>query len=137
TGDLWSAFNGVTSGFTPVYVPAGGSATITVQITPNGTAGSTQSGTLYVDDVTLAGLNGVFDLPNGDEVAAIPYSYRIRRVARKCWRPGPGSAQGPAFALRAISPKCAFWPHSGSSRPGPRGIRLMVTNSTSRGISRS
>jgi hypothetical protein len=77
TGDLWSAFNGVTSGFTPVYVPAGGSATITVQITPNGTAGSTQSGTLYVDDVTLAGLNGVFDLPNGDEVAAIPYSYRI------------------------------------------------------------
>ena len=58
-------------------MPAGGSATITVQITPNGTAGSTQSGTLYVDDVTLAGLNGVFDLPNGDEVAAIPYSYRI------------------------------------------------------------
>jgi hypothetical protein len=77
TGDLWSSFNGVTSGFTPVYVPAGGSATITVQIAANGTAGSSQSGTLYVDDVTLAGLNGVFDLPNGDEIAAIPYSYQI------------------------------------------------------------
>jgi hypothetical protein len=77
TGDLWSAFNGVTSGFTPVYVPAGASVTITVHIRPNATAGSSQSGTLYVDDVTLAGLNGVFDLPDGDEVAAVPYSYRI------------------------------------------------------------
>jgi Subtilase family len=77
TGDLWSAFNGVTSGFTPVYVPAGGSATITVKITPNGAAGSSQSGTLFVDDVTLAGLNGIFDLPSGDEIAAIPYGYRV------------------------------------------------------------
>jgi hypothetical protein len=77
TGDLWSAFNGVTSGFAPVYVPAGGSATITVQIQPDGAVGSFQSGTLFVDDVTLAGLSGVFDLPDGDELAAIPYSYQI------------------------------------------------------------
>jgi hypothetical protein len=77
TGDLWSAFNGVTSGFTPVYVPAGDSATITVKITPNGSAGSLQSGTLFVDDVTLAGLDGIYDLPDGDEIAAIPYGYRI------------------------------------------------------------
>jgi hypothetical protein len=77
TGDLWSAFNGVTSGFTPVYVAAGGSATITVNITPNGPAGSFQSGTLFVDDVTLAGLDGIYDLPDGDELAAIPYGYQI------------------------------------------------------------
>lgn len=77
TGGLWSAFNGVTSGFAPVYGPAGGSATITVQIQPDGPVGSFQSGTLFVDDVTLAGLSGVFDLPDGDELAAIPYGYRI------------------------------------------------------------
>jgi hypothetical protein len=77
TGDLWSAFNGVTSGFTPVYVAAGDSATITVDITPNGSAGSFHCGTLFVDDVTLAGLDGIYDLPDGDELAAIPYGYRI------------------------------------------------------------
>jgi Subtilase family len=77
TGDLWSAANGVTSAFSPVYVPAGGSATIQVTITPSGSAGSTVSGTLFVDDVTLAGLYGVFDNPDGDELAAIPYSYTI------------------------------------------------------------
>jgi hypothetical protein len=78
TGDLWSAFNGVTTGFSPVYVPAGGTATITVKITPNGAPGSFQSGTLFVD-VALGGLNGIFDLPNGDELAVIPYSYQIAR----------------------------------------------------------
>jgi hypothetical protein len=77
TGDLWSAFNGVTSGFSPVYVPAGGSATIPVTITPSGSAGSTVSGTLFVDDVTIAGLYVGFDNPDGDEIAAIPYTYTI------------------------------------------------------------
>jgi hypothetical protein len=77
TGDLWSAFNGVTSGFSPVFVAPGASTTISVEITPNGSAGSWESGTLFVDDVTLAGVDGVFDLPNGDELAAIPYSYQI------------------------------------------------------------
>ena len=78
TGDMWSYFNDVTSTFSPVYVPAGGSATITVQITPNGTPGSSESGTLFVDDATIAGLYGLSTaLPNGDELAAIPYSYRV------------------------------------------------------------
>jgi hypothetical protein len=77
TGDLWSYYNGLTSSFTPVYVPAGGSATIPVTITPSGSAGSTVSGTLFVDDVTIAGAYIGFDLPNGDELAAIPYSYTI------------------------------------------------------------
>ena len=77
TGDLWSAVNGLSSSYSPVYVPAGATATITVQITPSGAAGSFQSGTLFVDDETIAGVDGIYDLPNGDEIAAIPYSYKI------------------------------------------------------------
>jgi Subtilase family len=78
TGDLWSAFEGLTSTLAPVYIPAGGSATISVTITPSGASGSTDAGTLYVDDLTIAGFNGIFGDPNGDEVAAIPYSYTIK-----------------------------------------------------------
>jgi hypothetical protein len=77
TGDFWSAFEGLTSTLTPVYIPAGASATVTVTITPSGSSGSTDAGTLYVDDLTLAGFEGFAD-PNGDEVAAIPYSYTIK-----------------------------------------------------------
>jgi hypothetical protein len=78
TGDLWQAFEGLSNTLTPVYIPAGGSATVTVTITPSGASGSTDAGTLYVDDLTIAGFNGIFGDPNGDEVAAIPYSYTIK-----------------------------------------------------------
>jgi hypothetical protein len=77
TGDLWSAENGITSTFAPVYVPAGGSATITVKITPTGAAGSVESGTLFVDDVTLAGFIPSPVNPSGDELAAIPYHFTV------------------------------------------------------------
>jgi len=77
TGDLWSAVNGLSSSYSPVYVPAGATATITVQITPSGARDSFQSGTLFVDDETIAGVDGIYDLPSGDEIAAIPYSYKI------------------------------------------------------------
>jgi hypothetical protein len=77
TGDAWTAFNGLSSVFSPLYVPAGGTATITVTVAASGTAGSVHSGTLYVDDLTLAGFNGIFGDPNGDEIAALPYSYKI------------------------------------------------------------
>jgi hypothetical protein len=76
TGDLWSSLNRLTRTFTPVYVPAGHSAVITVQITPTAAAGSHVSGTLFVDDVTLGGFIGAA-MPDGDELAAIPYSYRV------------------------------------------------------------
>ena len=77
TGDLWSVVNGLSSSYSPVYVPAGATATITVQVTPSGAAGSLRSGTLFVDDETIAGVDGIYDFPNGDEIAAIPYSYKI------------------------------------------------------------
>jgi hypothetical protein len=77
SGDFWSVLEGLTGTFAPVYIPAGGSATITVTITPSGSSGSTDAGTLYVDDLTLASFFGFAD-PNGDEIAAIPYSYTIK-----------------------------------------------------------
>jgi hypothetical protein len=76
TGDLWSSLNRVTSTFTPVYVQAGHSAAITVQMRPTAAAGSHVSGTLFVDDVTLGGFIGAA-MPDGDELAAISYSYRV------------------------------------------------------------
>jgi hypothetical protein len=76
--DLWPVVEGLSSTFAPVYIPAGGSATITVQITPNGASGSTDAGTLYVDDLTIAGFYVGFGDPNADEIAAIPYSYKIK-----------------------------------------------------------
>ncbi len=80
SGDLWPSLEGLPGGaLSPVYIPAGGSATITVQITPNGASGSTDAGTLYVDDLTIAGFFGLgFGDPNGDEIIAIPYSYKIK-----------------------------------------------------------
>ena len=76
TGDFWSAANGLSKGFNPVYVPAGDAGNMTVTIKPTGKPGSHVSGTIYVDDYALASTFGVA-LPNGDDVAAIPYKYKI------------------------------------------------------------
>lgn len=76
TGDAWSAFNGLSGGFSPDYVPAGDTGNITFSIKPSGTVGSRVSGTLYVDDYALASTFGA-TLPNADELAAIHYSYTI------------------------------------------------------------
>jgi hypothetical protein len=76
TGDMWSAFNGLSSTFDPVYLSPGQSATITVTITPTGNVGSNVSGTLYVSDLTLGQFIGAAD-SNGDDIAAIPYSYTV------------------------------------------------------------
>jgi hypothetical protein len=47
-----------------------------VTITPNGSSGSTVSGTLYVDDEQSFLLGGL--APNGNQLAAIPYRYTIK-----------------------------------------------------------
>jgi hypothetical protein len=78
TGDLWTAFEGLSGTLAPVIIPPGGSATITVKIAVHGAHGSKHSGTLYVDDLTIAGFGGIFGDPNGDEVTAIPYSYTTK-----------------------------------------------------------
>ncbi|MGB8196359.1 MAG: S8 family serine peptidase [Acidimicrobiales bacterium] len=76
TGDMWSALNGLSSGFDPVYVAPGTSATITVRVAPTDAPGTRVTGTLYVDDYVLG--STFFDGPvNSDELAAIPYSYVV------------------------------------------------------------
>lgn len=77
TGDFWAAVEGLSqTQFDPQWVAPGASTTITVSVAPNGPPGTRVSGTLYVDDYSLASQFGL-DLPNADELAAIPYSYTI------------------------------------------------------------
>jgi hypothetical protein len=79
TGDLWSEANGITHGFTPVYVLAGHSATMTVKIKPTAPVGSTVTAVVYVDDVYMANeLIGLEDT-GGDELAALPFRYKVGR----------------------------------------------------------
>ena len=74
TGDMWQTT--VNPGpFGAVIVPPGQSATIPVTITPSGPSGSVVSGTLYVDDASLVIFGSL--IPDGNEVAAFPYSYKI------------------------------------------------------------
>jgi Subtilase family len=77
TGDLWTALNGLSATFKPVYVNPGQTATIQVSITPTGSG--QVSGTLYLDDLTLASTFGLAD-ESGQEIAAIPYSYTVKAL---------------------------------------------------------
>jgi hypothetical protein len=80
TGDLWLGSTDADATFAPYVVQPGQSVTIPVTITPEGTAGTVVSGTLYIadssmfSDVPLGGSGGV---PLGSDVAAFPYSYTI------------------------------------------------------------
>ena len=65
-----------------IVVAPGASVTIPVVITPTQKVGTTVSGTVYVDDLTVAnGDAGTNELPlNIDEasdVAAVPYTYTV------------------------------------------------------------
>lgn len=79
TGDIWQASTnpGVLDGFSPQIVGPGQTAMIPVTITPKGASGTKVSGTLYLDDYSNIVYQSA-DLPNGDEVAAIPYSYTVK-----------------------------------------------------------
>jgi hypothetical protein len=73
--DLWQ---GVTNGsfdYGWVTVPAGGSVTVNVVITPSAATGTVIAGTLYVDTV-LAGVPPYAQF-TGDEVTALPYEYKV------------------------------------------------------------
>ncbi len=69
TGDFWLTSVGGSAG-NAVFIPAGGSATIPVTITPSASAGTAVKGTLYVD--TWNNFAG-----QGSELAGIPYSYTV------------------------------------------------------------
>lgn len=75
SGDLWLL--GVTpkAPFAPVVVQPGKSATLYLTITPSGPAGSTVTGTIFLDDDSALSENGAS--PTGDELVAIPYHYTV------------------------------------------------------------
>jgi hypothetical protein len=79
TGDLeqlaTSAAAGNTAVNKAVELQPGQSVTVNVTITPKGTAGTADSGTLYLD--TLQSGVPPYGQIAGDEVAALPYSYTV------------------------------------------------------------
>ncbi len=78
TGDLWLASTnpGVLAKFNPTQAGPKVTATIPVTITPAGPPGTKVTGTLYIDDANVLVFQR-FSTLNGDEVAAIPYSYTV------------------------------------------------------------
>ena len=78
TGDLWTVYPGLGSGFTPLYLAPGASATITVTITPKASSGTHVAGAINLSDTFLA--NVLIGLPNtsGDELASLPFTYTVK-----------------------------------------------------------
>jgi len=78
TDDFWQL--GLAAG-NFLYLLPGQSGTINVQVNPSANSaagpGTVVSGTLYVDDITLGAFVPSNALPNGDELAAIPYQYTV------------------------------------------------------------
>jgi hypothetical protein len=78
TGDLWTADNGLSSLFAPVYLEPGQSTTIPLTITPTAAPGTTVSGVINLDDTFQVNeLVGAY-YSGGDELASIPYTYTTR-----------------------------------------------------------
>ena len=79
TGDVWegSANTAQLANVNPVVVQPGQTGTIPVTVTPTGASGTTDSGTLYVDDANYILFQRQL-AQNGNEVAAIPYAYSVK-----------------------------------------------------------
>jgi hypothetical protein len=77
TGDFWETAVNPDEFYDPVLIYPGQTAAVDVTITPSGPAGTLVTGRLYVDD--LMNVDGVppYDDVTADEVAVIPYQYRI------------------------------------------------------------
>ncbi|MGH9106328.1 MAG: S8 family peptidase [Acidimicrobiales bacterium] len=86
TDDFWQV-GFAASSF--LYLLPGQSGTIAVDITPTASPGSVVGGTLYVDDIVLASFFSSDALPDGDELAGIPYSYTVG---------APPSSKGPSMS---------------------------------------
>jgi hypothetical protein len=79
SGDFWETAVNPDEFYIPVLINPGRTASIDLTITPAGPAGTVVTGRLYVDD-----LMSVYGVPpygdqTADEVAVIPYEYRITR----------------------------------------------------------
>jgi hypothetical protein len=77
TGDLWTAVNGFTSAFSPVYLQPGDTAVIPLTITPTASPGTKVSGTINLDDVFQANFVTGFVDAGGDELASLPFHYTV------------------------------------------------------------
>jgi hypothetical protein len=79
TGDLWLASTTPSSlgSFNPTLTNPGKWASIPVTITPNAPSGTTVHGTLYIDDAARI-INQFFGTLNCNDVAAIPYQYKVK-----------------------------------------------------------
>jgi hypothetical protein len=75
SGDLWELGVDPSATFSPVVVQPGHSATLYLEVTPSGPAGSTVSGDIYLDDTSSLSQNGY--TPTGDQLAALPYHYTV------------------------------------------------------------
>jgi hypothetical protein len=72
TGDFWQfAVNPSAPSIAPLALNPGQSGSITVTITAAGSSGATVSGVVYVDDLSEF-------LANGDDIAALPYTYTVK-----------------------------------------------------------
>jgi hypothetical protein len=71
TGDIWALSVNPDASYTPLTLNPGQSGTITVTFTPSGRRGHAVDGFIGVDT-----FNEFTD--SGDEVATIPYQYRVR-----------------------------------------------------------
>ncbi len=78
-GDLWpaSADPSAINSFNPVVVGPGQTASIPISVTPTGASGTRVRGTLFIDDANFFLFDSI-EQPNGNEVAAIPYSYTVK-----------------------------------------------------------
>jgi hypothetical protein len=76
SGDMWQLATNPNLSISPIQAGPNVTATIPVTITPVGPPGTHVSGTLYIDDANIPVFQRFTSL-NGDEVAAIPYSYTI------------------------------------------------------------
>jgi hypothetical protein len=76
TGDLWATATEPNNKVNLVVVDPGQSATIPLTITPTGPVGSTVTGTVYIDDAYLDAFDEAY-LPQGNQAAAVPYSYTV------------------------------------------------------------
>jgi hypothetical protein len=76
TGDLWLASVNPVTPFDPFTLAPGSSAVITVRIKPRGASGTIVRGDLFIDDYVPS--LPPYGQTTGDELAAIPYTYKIK-----------------------------------------------------------
>jgi hypothetical protein len=78
TGDLWQISTNPAASFSPISLSTGQSGVIDVTVTASGAPGTIVRGDLYVDDYDSDVPPTVIETLTGNELAAIPYEYRIR-----------------------------------------------------------